>query len=471
MSTVTTPAQLVRELRDICGAEHVIEDAARLDAARILGATPSVAVEPTSAEEVAAILRVANEQGLNIIPTGGFTQQQTGAVPSQIDVLISTSRLNEVQHYDAGDLTVGVGAGCTVAQLASMVAKDGLLFAADVALPERATIGGTLATGMTGPLRHGYGGLRDYCIGVRFVAGDARKGKGGGRVVKNVAGYDLMKLLIGSRGTLAIITGASFKLFPAPRQTRTFIANFNAAADAIQFRNAVLRSPLSPICLELISPAAASLLTGTRDNDLSSRAERSEAEGSAVRREAGGAGSSALSAAAWSICVRASGSDSVLARYRAELGAAISSEVDGVAEAEFWRALQDFPHTVSQQQQDSLLITLSLPPGDVRTVLSEMEATTRANNLVLAAIGRAGVGHLLAAMWPKAGSQADLRAALSHLRDRLSRDGSMSVLYCPDALRNDIATWQKTPTHLESMRAVKRTLDPKNVLNRGRFVL
>ena len=79
---------------------------------------------------------------------------------------------------------------------------------------------------MYGPLRHGYGGLRDYCIGVRFVTGDGRKAKGGGRVVKNVAGYDMMKLFIGSQGTLGVITGASFKLFPAPRQTRTFVADF-----------------------------------------------------------------------------------------------------------------------------------------------------------------------------------------------------------------------------------------------------
>lgn len=442
MSTATTPAQLVRELREICGAEHLIEDPAKLNANRVLGARPSVAVEPASAEEIAAILRVADDRGLNVVPAGGFTQQRSGAVPDHIDVLLCTSRLNEVQHYDPGDLTVGVGAGCSVAQLTSMVAKDGLLFAADAAMPERATIGGTLASGMTGPLRHGYGGLRDYCIGVRFVTGDGRKGKGGGRVVKNVAGFDLMKLLIGSRGTLAIITGASFKLFPAPRQTKTFVAGFANSAGAIQFRNAVQRSPLSPICLEVISPEVQSLLSSGRP-----------------------------AATAWSICVRASGSDAVLSRYRAEVGEAISSELDGVAEAELWRAAQNLPHNIPQQRPDSLLITLSLPPADVLTALSELEATATTNGLTLAVIGRVGVGHLLAAMWPKEGSQADLRGALSHLQGRLPRDASMSVLYSPDTLRREIATWQKTPTHLESMRATKRALDPKDVLNRGRFVL
>lgn len=442
MSTATTPAQLVRELREICSAEHVIEDPASRDAVRVLGVSPAVMVEPASAEEIAAVLRLVNQQGLNVVPAGGLTQQQSGAVPDRIDVLLSTVRLTEIEHYDPGDLTVGVGAGCTVAQLASIVAKDGLLFAADVAMPDQATVGGTLATGMTGPMRHGYGGLRDHCIGVRFVTGDGRRGKAGGRVVKNVAGFDLMKLLIGSRGTLAIITGASFKLFPAPRQTRTFIADFADRAEVIQFRNTLLRSPLSPICLELISPEVRSLLPIGKSTS-----------------------------ATWSVCVRACGSDVVLARYRAELGTAISSEAEGVRETDLWRALQNFSHTKSQQRPDLLLIALSLRPADVLTVLNELEATTAANELALAVIGRVGVGHLLAAMWPKASAPADFGAALSSLRDRLPRDASMSVLYCPDNSRNEIATWQKTPTHLESMRAVRRALDPKNVLNRGRFNL
>ncbi len=115
-----------------------------------------------------------------------------------MDVLLYTTRLTEVEHYDPGDLTIGVGAGWTVAQLSSRVAADRLFFPGDPALPERCTVGGMLATGLYGPHRHGYGGPRDYCIGVRFVTGDARKAKGGGRVVKNVAGYDMMKLLIGS---------------------------------------------------------------------------------------------------------------------------------------------------------------------------------------------------------------------------------------------------------------------------------
>ncbi|HEY5177848.1 MAG TPA: FAD-binding oxidoreductase, partial [Terriglobales bacterium] len=169
MSTVTTTPRFAPVFRAICGEKYVMEDPAELQAWNVLGVAPALAVTPASVDEVTNILRFANQHGLSMVPAGGFTQQQVGNLPQQIDVLLFTSRLTAVEHYDAGDLTVGIGAGCTVAQLSAMVAENGLFFAGDPAQPERCTIGGLLATGLYGPLRHGYGGLRDYCIGVRFV--------------------------------------------------------------------------------------------------------------------------------------------------------------------------------------------------------------------------------------------------------------------------------------------------------------
>ncbi len=440
MSTAATPVRFARELREICGVGHVIEDPATLEQARILGVTPAIAVEPASVEEVAAVLLFANENGLSVVPAGGFTQQQTGNTPNTIDVLLYTKRLTDVEHYDPGDLTIGIGAGCTVAQLLSKVAADGLLFAGDAPIPERATVGGLLATGMTGPLRHGYGGLRDDCIGIKFVTGDGRKGKGGGRVVKNVAGFDLMKLLIGSQGTLAIITGASFKLFPAPRQTRTFVAGFATAAEAIQYRDAVLRSPLSPMCLELVSPQAGALLPG------------------------GG-----RSGKVWSLYLRAAGSDAVLARYRSELGTAIALEIDGHNEYGVWRAIEDFSNILPERYPSSVLISLSLPLANVLPVPNELESVAVSNQLAYAAIGTVGVGRLLAGLWP-AGEQANLGAAVSAFCKQLPRDASASILHCPEEMRRQSSAWAKTPTHSDSMKAVKHALDAKDILNRGRFL-
>jgi glycolate dehydrogenase FAD-binding subunit len=443
VSTAATTSRHASELRGFCGTEYVAEDPSELQRQNILGVTPVIAVTPGSADEIVAILQFANEHGLVVVPAGGFTQQQSGNVPPQIDVLLYTTRLTEVEHYDPGDLTIGVGAGCTIAQLSSRVAADQLFFPGDPALPERCTVGGMLATGLYGPHRHGYGGPRDYCIGVRFVTGDARKAKGGGRVVKNVAGYDMMKLLIGSQGTLGIITSASFKLFPAPRQTRTFLLEFASAEEAFAFRNRVLQSPLDPICLELISPEAGAMLRLTG------------------------------SAASWSILLRAAGSDAVLARYRAELASAVSREVGGREEHDLWQAVSDFSQLVRERHPASLLISMTLPQADVQPALDGLAIEAQSNNFSLAAVGRVGVGHLLAAMRPEPDAEvkaANYVNAVSGLRNRLPRDASVAILLCPAEARDHVSAWGPVPTDLESMRAVKTALDPKGILNRGRFL-
>jgi glycolate oxidase FAD binding subunit len=441
VSTTTTATHLGRELRAICGAEYVVEGPPET----ILGEAPAIAVRPGSADEVAAILHFANEDRLSVVPAGGLTQQHTGSRPPQVDVLLYTSRLTEVEHYDAGDLTIGVGAGWTIGRLSSKVAADNLFFAGDPASPDRATIGGMLATGLYGPHRHGYGGLRDYCIGVRLVTGDGRKAKGGGRVVKNVAGYDMMKLLIGSWGTLGVITSASFKLFPAPRQTQTFVSCFPTAAEALQFRSRILRSPLDPICLELLSPRASAVLTP-----------------------------SSPAAALWSICLRAAGSDAVLARYRAELGSAVTHEIRAENEHGFWDRVADFVPMVQEQYPRSALISMTLPLADLHPVLDEFATVADSNGLTSAAVGRVGVGHLLVGMWTADGANstsANFVRAVSGLRSTLPRDAGMTVLHCPDEVRAEISAWAAIPTDVKSMRAVKQALDPNNVLNRERFVL
>jgi len=438
VSTTAMSTRVARELASFCGMEHVTE--APTDSIR--GSVASAAVRPGSAEEIAAVLRFANQENLTVVPAGGFTQQDTGAVPAQVDILLYTSRLTDVEHYDSADLTIGLGAGRTVGSLCEMIGTSGLLFAGDPPAWQQATIGGLLATGITGPRRHGYGGLRDYCIGVRFVTGDGRIGKGGGRVVKNVAGYDMMKLLIGSWGTLGIITGASFKLFPWSPQKRTFVAGFSTLPEAIEYRNAALHSPLSPMCLELVSPEASGLLPA----------------------QAG--------PAAWSVYVRGTGSEVVLARYRSELGRAVSREIDGDDEAAFWRALADLPYALRMRQPQLSLLSFSVALSDVLPVLNAATVVAEGNGLKLAAIGRIGVGHVFAALWPaqSVNANAAFTNAISALRDRLPHDASMMVLHCPVAVQKEIGG-VRTPTHMESMRAVKRALDPKDILNRGRFLL
>ncbi len=415
MSATGVSVDLGRELRAICGNDFVAEAAASVQ-----NSAPSFNVAPGSADEIAGILRLANERAFTIAPVGGGSELL--ASPGSVYVLLHTDRLNQIEHYDAADLTVGIGAGMNIVQLSAMVAADKLMFGCDPSLPERATVGGILATAAQGPLRHGYGALRDFCIGMRFVTGDGRKAKGGGRVVKNVAGYDMMKLLVGSYGTLAVITSASFKLFPAPRQTRTFLAEFSTWQEALKFRDLVLHSPLSPMCLEIVSPAARKLMRPEMTED------------------------------AWVICVRGAGSDAVLGRYRKELGSAVTREVEGKGEAELWRVLEDFPPPRDNQQP--VHVTIDIPLGEVGNVLQSLQTLLDGNGMSL--IGRAGIGHLVLRLE----DGPSLEKIVGAFAQAGRRDCSIAVHGAGKVCR-------LTPSDTSAMRAVKQALDPNNVL-RGR---
>ncbi len=444
MSAPAAAVDLARTLAGIVGEANACQDPARLRQLAIDGVEPRIAVSPGTPSEVAEVLRLASRDGLVVVPAGGFTRQYTGAAPERVDIVLLTSRLSAVQHYDPGDLTIGVEAGMTVAQVEALVTPHRQMLPLEPARPE-ATVGGCLATNPHGPLQHAYGGVRDFCLGVRFVTADGRQAKGGGRVVKNVAGYDLMKLLIGSYGTLAVIVSASFKLFPAPRQTLTFACDFADAAASLKFRSRILRSPLSPLCLEVQSPHARAVLEG----EASEQAE------------------------SWRVLLRAAGSDAVLGRYRAELGSAVTREIGGGEEAALWRGCREFAESLRSRYPNGMLIAVSVPLQAAGTVIEASCQAAVDNNFVPAVLGRIGVGSLLVGLMPVAVDPPAVihyAHALSSLRGALPPDGSAAVLYCPSEVKGYCSVWGSSPSDLDAMRAVKRALDDKDILNRGRFL-
>jgi glycolate oxidase FAD binding subunit len=177
-------------------------------------------VVPASEGEVASFLAQANRDGLAVIQRGGGTKTQWGNPVSRPGVMLSTARLNRVLEHAWADLTVTVEAGCTIAELQKTLAQHGQRLAVDPIWPEHATVGGVLSTNDTGVLRLRYGGLRDLVIGVTLALADGTLAMSGGKVVKNVAGYDLPKLVTGALGTLGVITKAVFRLHPLPNKVR-----------------------------------------------------------------------------------------------------------------------------------------------------------------------------------------------------------------------------------------------------------
>jgi glycolate oxidase FAD binding subunit len=387
---------------------------------------PALSVSPANAEEVSAILRYAFERDLVVVPAGGMVHQGIGNAPPNIDILLNTERLTTIEHYDPGDLTIGVGAGTKLHDLQSLVRDQHQVFPLDIANNDRVTIGGAMAVAAHGPHKHFFGGLRDFCIGVHFVTADGVAAKGGGRVVKNVAGFDMMKLMIGSFGTLGVITSASFKLFPRPIQRRTFVCEFDTLTEAIACRDRVMNSPLSPLCLELLSPRA----TGST---------------------------------AWTVAVRGAGSDRVLARYALELGSQVTRILNGDDQQKFWTNVELLAENAP------VVVNLSVPPHSAQNVLQAAERVCSESGITFTAWGRIGIGSLLLAL--ENGTNSTYVSAVSAIRKAMPRDASVVVTKCPSALKSAIDVWGKSPTDTTSMAAVKRALNPKDTLNRGRFLL
>ncbi|HUS19450.1 MAG TPA: FAD-binding oxidoreductase [Terriglobales bacterium] len=440
------------ELASIVGQANIFASTTDID-----GVRPEITVAPASAEETAAVLRVANDNGLCVVPAGGMTKQGMGDAMPHIDILLSTWRLDQVLHYDPGDLTFGVGAGVTLGHVQRTLAPHKQFLPFDAMQSARATVGGLLATNAHGPLKHFYGGVRDYCIGIEFATADGKVVKGGGRVVKNVAGYDLMKLLIGSFGTLGVITSANFKVFPLPQQTRTFVGNFSELREALDFRDVVRKSALTPLCLEIASPQAQEYFgqaPEARNPDL--YAPRAQVD---VRPQ-------------WNVYVRAAGSERVLERYRQELG--VTKEVAGREEAELWQWISDFELNVIARHHNAMIIYVDVPATDVGSAIAAAVKAALDNSCMTAVLGRAAAGAVVVAIIPLAvgpPSAMHYANAASALRAALPRDASAVVARCPLEAKTRFNVWGTSPTNTVAMRAVREAMDPRGTLNRGRFVI
>src|SRR5229473_4977430 len=235
------------DVRGIVGAQYA-RGAAVTDA--IGGARPGIVVEPGSEQELAKVLKLANAAGLAVIPRGGGTKQEWGNRPERADVILSTARLSRVLEHAWADLTVSAEVGCTLAKLQETLAKHRQRLALDVLWAERATVGGVLSTNDSGALRLRFGSLRDLVIGVTLALADGTVASSGGRVVKNVAGYDLPKLVTGALGTLGVITRAIFRLHPLPRERRTISCVTTDVREAQRLVVAIQNSKLAHSALQ-----------------------------------------------------------------------------------------------------------------------------------------------------------------------------------------------------------------------------
>lgn len=426
---------LARQLTAIAGAANVAEDAA---AYSLGGRAPALVVAPGSADELAQAVGACHAARVAVVPWGGGTKQRWGRPPSaEPFVVVRTGRLDQVLIYEPDDLTISVGAGLTLAGLDGALAANGQMLPLDAPRPERATIGGILATAMDGPRRLAYGTARDLLIGIGVIEATGRASKAGGMVVKNVSGFDMMKLYLGSLGTLAIIVSANFKLLPRPRAAGVVACRFAAPEAAFAMAEQIAAGQLTP--------AAVAYHEGWADDDGPPIALAVRAEGlpAAVERHLRDLATMAAAAGAAEVRVLPDG--------------------DPAAE-ELWARASAYAQT-DELAADELVARLSCLPGDLARALAEARALAGRHGLRLRVDARAlsGVAYVRAQ-----GPDEGLRAWHAGL---LTSWPTLAVLAARPALAAELPVWGRPPANLELMRRIKAEFDPANQLNPGRYVV
>ena len=396
----------------------------------ILGARPGTVYEPATVDEAAEIVRGSARSGQTLAFVGGGTDLELGAPPAKLDAVIRTGRLARIVEHAPSDQIVVVEAGLTLGALQAALASHGQRLALDPPQPDRKTLGGIIAANAFGPRRARFGSVRDLIIGVSFVRADGMAARGGGKVVKNVAGFDLPKLLVGSLGTLGLITTANFRLHPLPEEETTVLLPGRTAAEIRALVRAMREAQLEP-------SSVVALWRGAGLFDLAARFEGFRA---GVAEQC----------------------DRLTARARAQVGV-VCETLDGTAAREFWSrhdALRATP---------SLRAKLAALPAHIEPIAAEVLPGPLAAIADSAFLWYAtlGLGFL-------SGSPADPEAAalaLRAARERMAGLGGTLVLEAaPGAIRSRMDVWGPPPPALPLMRSIKERFDPERRLAPGRFV-
>lgn len=441
-------------LSDIVGSQNVIADPRELSSYAVDGITPKIAVRPGAAQEIAELVKFAAVENLAVIPTSARTKLGIGMPPARYDLAIDVTRLDRVISYDPGDLTLSVEPGLPLARLAQILAEHNQFLPLDVPFYERATVGGTVSSGVDSPLRQAYGTPRDFVLGMEFVTGEGALAKSGGRVVKNVTGYDLHKLILGAIGSLGIITRVNFKTFPLPSATATFVASFSTMQAAAAFNSLIHKSPLRCQAIEILSPSAAALL------------------GEKASQFADAAGDSFVAA------VRIAGNEAVLVRCERDLRTMAEksagllrsfTRLDASREQELWTAIREFPAT-GQTRANAVILKFSCLRSDFAAFFDRTSATAKDHSLEVAHIFR-GCGACYCLLTSSNGSLSHLAKCCAQLQQSATNSAcSAQILWCPTELKRQLNVWGPSREDFPLMQQLKHAFDPRNLFAPGRFV-
>jgi glycolate oxidase FAD binding subunit len=370
--------------------------------------------------ELSDALRDAAAASRTVAITGNGTKGQMAGPVEPAQVQISTLAMRRVIEYEPRDLTVSVDAGLNWRELTALLAANSQMVPLDPPYGESATVGGVIAANSSGPRRRLYGTARDLVIGMQFATLQGKLVHSGGMVVKNVAGLDMAKLMIGSFGTLAAIAVVNFKVMPMPEVERSFLLPFDSIGDAVAARNRILQSPLQPAAIDLLNtPAGATL--GNR---------------------------------AWLLALRTGGNAAAADRYEHEF----AQLAEGVAYEDqrqhtLWSHIEDFTPHFLEKHPAGAVVRASCTLKGLEVVMASFEGP---------AVARAGSGVCY-------GYFEQTGAAVAWLADAVKRGWKAVIEFAPDSVRRSIELWPSPGSDFAAMQRIKNLFDPSNLLNRGRL--
>ena len=418
-----TEKGLAQDLRRIVGPDN-LREATEQDA--VEGVAPDFVVEPGSVEEISDVMKLAASEGLAVAPRGGGTKMHIGDPPRQLDLIVSTARMNEVLEHTPGDQIVRLEAGVKLEDLQEHISDSDQMLAIDP--PERgATIGGMVAANSSGPRRYRYGTIRDLIIGITVVLHDGTVAKAGGKVVKNVAGYDLSKLFTGSLGTLGVIATANFRLHPLPGAARTVAVDITDPQQAQAAAQAIVHSQVEATAVELHYGENEKRLTVL------------------------------LESIPGGINAKAETATFLLKQF---------GEVRTLSDEEAER----FGPLTSPEVADEIVLKIGAPPADLDAVLESVLGAAERKGLAHPRItGHAGTGVTLIGFSGE--NEDDAAGFVEEMREIwVRRGGNVTLQRSPLTLKQRVSTWDNGGDYLGLVRRVKEKFDPRGGMNPGRFL-
>ena len=438
--TESVTKQLCNDLSQIVGETGVLSNH-QLGLYAVDDITPKAVVFPDSIREIKDVLIYAAENALSVIPAGNGTKLAIGNPPERVDLVVSTKRLNEVIEYEPGDLTVTAQAGVRLCGLQEKLAENGQFLPLDPPYSTHATVGGIAAVNSSGPSSLAYGTSRNRVLGMQVVLSSGTDVKSGGKVVKNVAGYDLNKLYIGSFGTLGIITELTFKLNPLPEVQRTILVPFSSIAQAAIVAVEIANSQLLPIFLNLIVGGVPSveIVDPCLVIGLDGHPETVE----------------------WQI--------NQLQSIVNQNGASGVEVYDGVHQRNLRTSIAAFP----ERKPQTVICRVNLRLTDAEKFITA--AITHGDDLRgLRVTAHMGTGVVYVSFSIPTNDTAFAQMAstvIAGLRDfACDVGGNLIVESAPRSIKQQIDTWGQIGSGLKLMKQIKAKLDPLNLLNPGRYV-